>query len=434
MHALEQTLQHELSTLKAHAPLRRVMVAFSGGLDSTALLLACRQVLQPAGGMRIAALHVHHGLQPEADHWLDHCRATAAQLQVDFVAAQVQVAAEGNLEANARRARYRAFRQQLQSTDCLVLGHHRQDQVETVLMRLFSGRGLLPMRHSGRLGDGRFLRPLLDLPRSLLEDYVTRAGVRWVEDPSNRQEHLQRNFLRRQIVPRLQQHWPGLSGAVLRVAGHAAATEDALAHALRHQPDRVAVSELPAAADAQRVWLRAYLAQRGCRRSSDAALDEFLRQLQGGSALLELPGTAGHQLHGYAAHLYFEPPPGPAPAYPHSLALGESLQCAYGALSLEPAAPQAPLASVYEGPLCVDVRRPGLRLQRQDGKSTSVKQLLQQAAMPPWRRSAYPLLFSNGRLLCVPEIALAAGAAADAPGKPWCRARWLNRADSTNGG
>jgi tRNA(Ile)-lysidine synthase len=197
-------------------------VAFSGGVDSSALLHALAQL--PAARERgLRAIHVDHGLHDDSRGWAGHCRDFAARLEVPLqvVAVRVDRTAGTGLEDAARRARHAAFAQSLGNGEFLALAQHRGDQAETVLLKLLRGagpEGLGAMRALRECGKGHLWRPLLDLPRSALVEYAQAHGLRWIEDPSNAQTHLSRNFLRHEILPRLTQHWPQAEAALAHSA------------------------------------------------------------------------------------------------------------------------------------------------------------------------------------------------------------------------
>jgi len=197
-------------------------VAFSGGMDSSALLHALAQL--PAARARgLRAVHVDHGLHADSASWAAHCRDFAMALDVPLhvVRAHVERDAGTGLEDAARRARLKAFAQESYSGEILALAQHRGDQAETVLLKLLRGagpEGLGAMRELRKHENGLLWRPLLDLPRAALADYASEHALRWIEDPSNAQTHLSRNFLRHEILPRLTQHWPQAEAALAHSA------------------------------------------------------------------------------------------------------------------------------------------------------------------------------------------------------------------------
>lgn len=198
-------------------------VAFSGGLDSTVLL----HLLVRLAGLHelpaIRAIHVHHGLQAAGDEWPVHCQAVCDGLDVPLQVVRVKVVPGASLERAARAARYEAFSNCLGEGELLLTGQHRDDQAETVLFRLLRGagvRGLAAMPVERSLGLGRLLRPLLDVSRAELDAYARRNALRWVEDPSNQDQGYSRNFLRREVMPLLQQRWPQAVSSMARAAAH----------------------------------------------------------------------------------------------------------------------------------------------------------------------------------------------------------------------
>ena len=210
-------------------------IAFSGGADSTALLVAC--VRQWPGQVR--AIHIHHGLQAAADGFASHCQALCDQLQVPLVLCRVNASNEAGQspEDAARKARYAALSEavhahpSLQGVKDIAVAQHADDQVETLLLALSRGAGLpgLASMPSKWLRDGlRWHRPLLSLPGAKLRDYLTQAQVSWVEDPTNQNEQFTRNRIRAQLLPALQSAFPQFRDTFSRSASHAAEAQEIL--------------------------------------------------------------------------------------------------------------------------------------------------------------------------------------------------------------
>ncbi len=207
----------------------RVLLALSGGVDSVVLLHALVS-LRKQEGFVLSAVHVHHGLRAEADADAEFVQALCAQLDVKIVVVRVQVG-PGNLEAEARDARYRALHAQAQQEDAdvIALAHHADDQVETILMhwmRGAGGQGLAGMREL----SGNLWRPLLTLPRAHLENAAKEIGAAWCEDASNQDVTLMRNALRHRVLPELRAIWPGFETSVARAARLTAMDEDWAEH------------------------------------------------------------------------------------------------------------------------------------------------------------------------------------------------------------
>lgn len=249
--------QHPLGALQAFLQARRqdapavsgLVVALSGGPDSLTLLLAAAQSA-PAAGYRLRALHVHHGLHPDADAWAAQALAQAAAVGVPCAVLRVVVPAVASVEGAARAARYQALAAALTADEALLLAHHQDDQAETLLLRLMRGaglQGLAAMRpvSAWRLPDGREVarwRPWLDLPRSVLERWLPRAvacvrshdpsvsasALTSVVDPANNDPRFDRTLLRHELLPLLQRRWPEAAVQLARSAAQLAGQADAL--------------------------------------------------------------------------------------------------------------------------------------------------------------------------------------------------------------
>lgn len=198
-------------------------IAFSGGLDSTVLLHLLADYARSHAAPPLRAVHVHHGLQAAADAWPAHCKAVCANLGIALEVIHVQVSPGASLEQAARDARYAAFQQTLGPGDILFTGQHCDDQAETLLLRLLRGaglRGLAAMPWQRPLGQGSLVRPLLGCARQQLQAYAQARGLAWIDDPSNADTRFARNFLRREVMPQLQQRWPQVGQNFARAAEH----------------------------------------------------------------------------------------------------------------------------------------------------------------------------------------------------------------------
>lgn len=204
-------------------PRAPLWVGLSGGLDSSALLHLLAQH-PPARAAPLRAVHVHHGLHADADAWTQHCVRLCAALDVNLTVVAVSVArdAGGGIEAAARDARYAAFATTVADGDVLALGHHRDDQAESFLLRALRASGpggLGAMRRWRPLGGAQVWRPLLGIARADLRAYAQSQGLVWIEDPSNGDTDLDRNFLRERVLPLLRERWPQAETSFARSAG-----------------------------------------------------------------------------------------------------------------------------------------------------------------------------------------------------------------------
>lgn len=261
-------------------PGRRLAVGLSGGIDSVVLLHA----LARRGWHRLSALHVHHGLSPNADRWAAFCEelCTGLALPCECVRVTVEHGTRDGPEAAARRARHAAFA--AASADWILLAHHRDDQAETLLFNLLRGTGLAGAA-AMRERSGRLLRPFLGIGRAAIEAYAVAHRLDWIEDESNADLRHSRNFLRRRILPEIGGRFPAAARNLAAAAARfAEANEllDMLARADIGETDEFPVSVASLAKlDAVRARnaLRYLLARREVQIPSEARLRETLRQL-----------------------------------------------------------------------------------------------------------------------------------------------------------
>ena len=268
-------------------PDSRLCVGLSGGCDSVVLL---HLLAKSRFSAQLSAIHVHHGLSLNADAWRAHCLAFCNELGLPIVVRHVEVdrgSGEG-LEAAARRARYAAFAEC--DAEFLLLAQHRGDQAETLLFNLLRGAGVvgaaaIPVERK-YLGK-RVLRPLLSVSRAEIEAYAKEYGLSWVDDESNADISLSRNFLRHEILPRLAARFPGAESGLAQAAENFAEASALLDELAAHDWKHVAIGEQAQikqlrqlSAERIKNMLRFRLRQLGWRTPDAPRLAEFVRQLR----------------------------------------------------------------------------------------------------------------------------------------------------------
>ncbi|MCX8087046.1 MAG: tRNA lysidine(34) synthetase TilS [Rhodocyclaceae bacterium] len=264
-------------------PQERLVLGLSGGVDSVCLLHALSQC-RAGRDFHLTAVHVHHGLSPNADRWAAFCEALCLRYDVPFNCVRVEVergTGEG-LEAAARRARHAALARS--GADWILLAHHRDDQAETLLFNLLRGAGLAGAA-AMRMHRGRLLRPWLAVGRSEILEYAQEHGLEWIEDESNADVRHTRNFLRHEVIPRLARRFPAAVKNLAAAAGRFAEAQELLDELARldlgqHCDFPVSVARLAALSEARaRNALRFLLARQAVMVPSDARLHEAVRQL-----------------------------------------------------------------------------------------------------------------------------------------------------------
>ena len=445
-----------------------VLLGYSGGIDSS-VLLHLLVTLATELPLRLHAVHVHHGLSPNADAWVAACEAQCRSLQIPLQVMRVDLAPHRALgvEGAARAARYAAFATAAQAIGCrlLLLAQHRDDQAETLLTQLLRGAGvagLAAMPLARRLGELELLRPLLHTSRADIKAWARRHGLRWIEDESNQDQHRRRNFLRHTVLPRLQQASPAASANIARSAGHLAQAAQLLSVMAREDLQRLAapasgidepplpasgaapaqlnIPALLALGDARATnALREWCVWRGAPQLPTDRMAELLRQMatprRDASPLLQLPGWEFRRYRNLLFLLdnfsevpelpeawsrpWQLPAPGSDAVAEHWPELGGRLvpQWVVGAglslarLSLLPAS----LPEVGGVRLNADaglhwrLRRGGERIRLGPSQSTkTLGNLWQAQGLPPWQRQRLPLLWCGDSLLAVPGLGYAA--------------------------
>lgn len=446
--ALDATLARATAPV-AGSP-KRIAIAYSGGADSTALLQVAAS-MQRAAVLEVFAFHVHHGLATTADAWLDHCRAEAARLHVGFDFERITITRRSaSIEGEARSLRYAALARLCRRHRCMVLmtAHHADDQAETVLVNLARGTGvggLAAAARSRRLDDDLLLmRPLLDLPGAVLRAHVAALGLRHVEDPSNQDRRFTRNAIRHEVMPALRRIAPAIATRIAQTASHAATLQSLLDDIGREDlrgassdpsprnaqdldVERLTQLSDARAANALRVWL----AGRGLRAPSAAALAEMLDQLLHASpsaqiALLHERRT----LRLYRGRVSIDAGGGKGTGFRTLRWHGEArIDVPEWNGVLHFTAGQEPgfdPVSLRAGPLVVRARRGGERMRmRADGPSRTLKNLYQEAGIAAWQRPRLPLVYLGERLLFAAGLGANAATVTEAPaGGETIRLHW----------
>ena len=386
----------------------RLVVGFSGGADSHSLLHALVELSRREDLPPVIALHVNHGLHEDANAWTTHCAAVASDLGVEFHERVVSVDAGASPEAQARDARYTVFESFLDAGDVLLLGHHLDDQVETVLFRLIRGAGpsgLAGIPEQRPLGRGLLVRPLLAITRAQIEDYAVFHELSFLNDSSNVDTRYDRNFLRHKVLPLIESRWPGYRSGFARSA--ALSRELAASQPIDSQTEytRFGGPYLPIDVhDAKSLHrtLHGWLRELNAPLPEFVALEEFARQCMQaqGDKLPELR-VGGYLLQRWrqGIHLY---PRDIDRDFNISCEVGDALSGAWGCLAW-----QAADMGLSTGiPIQVRAPRPGDAVSLGHRPRRSVGQWLQESGVPPYLRGCYPLVNAGDEIIAIPDVGL----------------------------
>ncbi len=390
-------------------------------MDSSVLLHALSQ-LRDSGVLhsQLQAIHVNHGLQPEARQWEGHCRKFCQEHEVPLrlLSVDASAATGESPEESAREARYRALNGQLGVGDRLLTAHHQEDQAETFLLQALRGagpRGLSAMGCVKILEQGALLRPLLPFSQQSLREFAIREGLSWVEDPTNQELLADRNYIRHRILPLLKARWPAAPSTLSRSARHCAEAaalidlwgSELMADTSRGNPLQLRDGEPEVKT---KLRIRHWMEMNGVGVPDEAHLSRIIREVIGGRAdaepLVRWRDRSGTvvEVRRFQRALH--------------LLLGERVEVS------PPVVEEWDLEGVLQWPLlrvglrALPVVGGGIRRELLQGQRVTVrarvggercqppgsmqrrtlKNILRERGVPPWERDRIPLLFVGDEL------------------------------------
>ncbi len=436
----EASLAFEAAITDRMPATKGVCVALSGGVDSTVLL----HVLVPwarGRGIALSALHVHHGISANADEWARFCAARCDALRVPFRIVRVDISPwrDQGLEAAARAARWEAFAQC--GADYLALAHHQDDQAETVLLQLLRGAGVPGLAGMGTerafmsrrpSRDGKMgspatvgttkpptvVRPMLAVTRAEIEQFARQHGITSIRDESNDDVAFTRNYLRHTVMPLLVAKQPAATANLARSARHLAQADALLSELGRMDLRRVKkgrsihLPPLLAFGPARAVnALRTLIRDENWRAPATAQLEELIRQLFDAQPAAHTSfETDEFELRRYRDRLHLV---SRRMALPRSIAVEWNGRKRWPVSSLGGVftfrrCPGDGIADRWMKPgnIIAQIRAAAggrIRLNA-GGGHRSLKNVFQEAGLPPWERERLPLIYIDRTLACVPGI------------------------------
>lgn len=410
--------------LSQHEKSHRYWLGLSGGLDSTVLAHLASLAQEQGSAYRFKLVHVHHGLHPNADQWVEYCHNLALSFKLELRTLNVSAHPKPgeSPEAAARKARYEALSNIMKSGDSLLTAHHQDDQTETLLLQLLRGsglRGLASMPESKVFGPGHLMRPLLSVSRQEIEHYARTHQLEWIDDPSNENTSFDRNFLRHTVIPKLRERWPSLGDAMGRSAHHCAEglkllnahTEADLNQLLSSGPDQaISISGLRTHTKEKQKWLlKAWIEQQGLRQPNTRILDHVLLDCLGaGPEQSPLVRWQEGEFRRYRDHLYLLPQHVTLPLHWEREWVDQRpfhLPDPLGTLEIKSGVPGISRKLFEQGPRFIRFRKGGEKLKL-DGRvgRHELRKLYQEAGIPPWIREWIPLIYIGEDLVAVGDL------------------------------
>lgn len=431
-------LRHVLTPFKSG---QAFMLGFSGGMDSVVLLSAMQKLKSNKSlNLTFRAMHVNHGLQMNAEQCQEFCARFCEEREIDFFSESLNLDATKKLKSGienvARQARYNIFESRLQTNEVLLLAHHLDDQLETLLFRLNRGsglRGLTAIPQRREFAAGEIFRPLLKVARHELLEFAQQQKLEWFYDESNENLQLDRNFLRHEIFSIIENRWPKyrvswqkslqLLSESNEMLGEIAEAD--LEYLCAENSVRLSIEALQTLSVARQrnvicYWVKQLgLPDLGWNRLHQL-VNEFVPQNPQNEGLLD---ANGYQIGRFQRHLYaLKLPPAPTtqtwlPKINPRIAIEGS-----GTLIAENVISRGVAKHRIES-LEVRFRRGGESYRLKGRPTKSLKKLLQEAQIEPWQRDRIPLIYGNNELLCIPGIGVSEDAAA-APNEPGIHFTW----------
>ncbi len=423
----------------------RVVVAFSGGIDSTVLAHALAKHRRKFSSLRL--VHVDHGLQSASGEWSRHCAGVARSLRLPFVSLKADIRRKRgeSPEAAARDARYSLLASEMEQGEVLVTAQHRDDQAETLLLQLLRGAGvagLAAMPAIAKFGPGHIARPLLRESREAIERYAQQHKLQWVDDPTNMETQFARNFLRAKVMPVIRERWLGADESIARTARHMAEASKLLGELGQQDLARVAdgdglnVAALRALPTAHRNnALRTWIAGFGIETPSAAQMMEIA------GTLLSVRADAqpemrwgGAVMRRRAGRLVLEVETGDRAGRAIDLASKSWRWTQERECVLNRAGDSLALIDDERGPIDLDRLPELLELRARAGgerlrpgpraRTQALKKLIQAAKLTVEARARLPLLFSGDRLIAAGERWIDASVTANDKSRRRARLRW----------
>ncbi len=400
-------------------------VSYSGGMDSTVLLHTCRALNESGVIQNLTALHSNHGIHSESNIWEQQCKVICEQMGVEFEATRLYLGRDGDRvsEATARKARYEWLRQFMNKNSILMTAHHQSDQVETLLLNLLRGagvRGLSGIQPVTEFGEGKLVRPLLEVTKDQIREYLHKFKLSYVEDPANHDLQYSRSYLRSVVIPALEQHWPVATNSIARTVHLLQDTRGALDELVRHDfdfckvsrecyfshPIQLKIKNLRQLSRFRQVNLiRFWINTNDLPEPNQSMLDDFIQSVVQSDSKAGAMKWSGHQVLKYQNALYL------VRSLSQSDNGGEyewdlNSPLAISEVGIKICPTEVVGAGIdrskVPGSISVRFRSGGERIKLPGREhSSKIKKILQESSIPTWERKMLPLIYSGEELVAM---------------------------------
>jgi len=409
--AITKEFQRQCVEFSNSTEVKRWVIALSGGLDSMVTLELAHRFLPKAA---IVAVHVNHNQQQSAEQWQQFCAQQCQQRDIEFHS--FSISPKGSSEQLLRDARYQCFERFLVAGDCLLLGHHANDQAETILFRLVRGagaKGLGAMPRHRIISNAHLLRPLLSISRPSLEQLAQHYAVHWIEDPSNQSLEYDRNYIRKQVLSPLIAHWPKACEQ-MAVSAQLIEQERALLNQYLAQDLRALVTddrldlliwqslEKSKAISLLRFWVCEQTASPVSKNALNRILNEVI------DAKVDSLGycpVGDYHIRRFKQHLYILKAEQISQPWPVLSAQCHRYGLSQGVFELQ----IADAGITFKEGMYLQVRADGMALIPVKRSRKKLVKLFQEHSVPPWLRDTWPLLMYDNEIVAVPGICICEG-------------------------
>ncbi len=401
---------------------KRIGIAYSGGLDSQVLLHSLYALVQDKS--KLFALHVNHGISEDSDIWESKCKKEAEKLGINFYSKKIRLDEKRPTEESLRDARYAIFRAWSTESDVVCTAHHKDDQIETIFFRIMRGTGLRGLRGIPSFRNEfnfNLARPLLGINKNELKGYANSKQLSWVEDLSNSDTTISRNYIRHLVFPLLNKAWPGFSKSLLYLSKKANDAQEVLDDLACYDLNSVAKDshtldlEPIYQLSEQRIsnLINFWLSQQTSLRVSGGLLDQMVKIILGKKdedtiLLSNANNLDSHELRIFHGFLYLLPSECNQTLIGGNTKLWKlknNLVLPTGKITFKETSNKGLCLNFLEKNITVRGRKGGERCKPFGRKnSQKLKKLLQELEIPPWLRDRLPLIYVEEELAAVGDL------------------------------